>query len=76
MKDSVFIARGPLGERFIRPKEMSKIFGITTRNIKEMALRGDLPMPRQLGRRAIGWLASEVIYHIESRPVVKWKRAA
>ena len=46
--------------RFIRPKELEKILGISRSRRQQMVREGSLPKPVRLGKRAIGWRSDEI----------------
>ena len=48
------------GFRFMRPKEMRQRLGLSRSRIEAMVREGRLPLPYQLGKRAIGWRSDEV----------------
>jgi prophage regulatory protein len=47
-------------DRFVREKERRQITGVSTSTWYEMQSRGEAPRPIKLGRRAVGWLLSEL----------------
>ena len=48
------------GFRFIRPKELDKILGISRAKREAMVRDGLLPKPYSLGRRAVGFRSDEI----------------
>jgi len=50
--------------------------GLSKTTIEDMVARDLFPAPRQIGARAIAWLASEVIEWMRSRPIVTTRRAS
>jgi predicted DNA-binding transcriptional regulator AlpA len=48
------------GFRFIRPKEVDKILGISRAKREAMVREGMLPKPYSLGRRAVGFRSDEI----------------
>lgn len=70
-------------DRFVRPKELEAMLGLTGRAIRYLRERGDFPQPRQLSSgpfarsRAVGWPLSEIREWMQSRPMAQgYARAA
>ncbi len=47
-------------EQFLTEKEVSKLSGLSRVTIWRMQREGEFPLRRQIGRRRVGWLKSEV----------------
>ena len=56
--------------RVLRLREVEQRIGLKRSTIYEMVQAGMLPKPRNLGRRAIGWLETDIEDWIHSRPQV------
>ena len=50
-----------------RLPEVLRHTGLSRSTVYEMVSRGDFPRQIQLGRRAVGWLAADVLAWIEAR---------
>ena len=56
-----------MAERIIREKELLTLLGISKSTRWRWEREGILPPRRRLGKRLIGWLASEIEEFLESR---------
>lgn len=56
-----------VGDRILRPRQVSALVGLSRTTLWRAVRRGDFPAPRRLSANAIGWLASEVAGWIASR---------
>lgn len=56
--------------RFIRPREVSRMTGLSTRQLKNMEAQGRFPARFQLGERSVGWKLIEVVEWINERTTV------
>lgn len=54
--------------KIIRPKELSKLLGISVVSIWRLEKRGELPPRIKLSQRAVGWLESDIEEWLDSRP--------
>ena len=52
-----------------RKKALLDRFGISETTLRRWMAEEDFPRPRQLGPRAVGWVAEEVARWLEDRPV-------
>ncbi|MFB3910411.1 MAG: helix-turn-helix transcriptional regulator [Candidatus Eisenbacteria bacterium] len=57
-------------EGFLRIDQVAKRCGLGETRIREMVATGEFPVPRQISRRAIAWLESELVEWMHSRPRV------
>ena len=57
-------------DRFIRTHELPQIIGLNRRAISYLRADGDFPVARRIGKKALGFLESEVAAWMKSRPVV------
>jgi len=62
--DSIFV------ERFIRMPEVKKITGISSTTIWRLEKSGNFPRRRRISSYAAGWLLSEIMAWIQSRPII------
>lgn len=53
--------------RVMRRPEVERTVGLSRSAIYAAMDRGDFPRPIQIGRRAVGWRASDVTNWLESR---------
>ena len=60
----------------IRLPEVRARTGLGKSTIYALIATGNFPAPRQIGPRAVGWLASEVDDWVRARPVVAYAPAA
>jgi len=51
---------------------LGKRIGLKKTKIYMMVKKGELPAPRQISDRKIGWLESDIEAWEKSRPVVSW----
>ena len=56
--------------RFIRPKELSKKLSVSIPTLWRMEKSGQLPPKRKIGKRAVGWLDTDIDEWLKSRPTV------
>lgn len=56
-------------DRFIRPRELPSITGMSARSVAYLRERGDFPEPRRLAVQSIGFLESEIMAWMKNRPV-------
>ena len=54
--------------QILRSAEVLRLIGLSRATLWRMTKLGDFPVPVKLGRRCVGWRASEVQDWIESRP--------
>ncbi len=60
-----------MNEQFLTEKEVSKLSGLSRVTIWRMQREGEFPLRRQIGRRRVGWLRSEMEEWMRTRePVV------
>ena len=60
-----------INEQFLTEREVSKLSGLSRVTIWRMQREGEFPPRRQIGRRRVGWLKSEVEEWMRTRePVV------
>lgn len=52
-----------------RKQTVLTILGISETTLRRWIAECDFPRPRQLGPRAVGWLAGDVMQWLEARPV-------
>ena len=55
-------------ERIMRLTEVMRATGLSKSTIYLLISRGSLPRPVRIGRRAVGWRASEVRAWLAARP--------
>ena len=60
-------------ERVIRRKELTEMVGISSTQCWRLEKAGLFPARRQISPGLVGWLESEVIEYLRTRPVVKCK---
>lgn len=51
-----------------RKNTLLELFGISETTLRRWMKEDDFPRPKQLGARAVGWLASECHAWLDSRP--------
>ena len=56
--------------RVLRIAEVSRLVSLNKRTVERMRAAGQFPQPIRLGGNSIGWIESEVIDWIASRPRV------
>ena len=54
-------------DRFIRPREIVALTGLSPATIWRRERAGDFPQRRQISPGAVGWLASEIQAWMEAR---------
>jgi len=54
-------------ERVIRPKELCRLIGLSRQTLWRLYKSGELPPPRQLSARNVGWLYSEIVQWLRDR---------
>jgi len=54
-------------ERILRRPAVQDAIGLSRSALYELISRGEFPRPVRLGKRAVGWRASEVAAWIETR---------
>lgn len=59
-----------MGVRIIRPKELSKITGLSRTTLWRLERRKEFPARRRLSSGSVGYLESEVLQWIQEREVV------
>ncbi len=57
-------------DRIVRERERVEITGYAATRWREMEREGLAPRRRQIGPRAVGWLLSELMAWVTSRPPV------
>lgn len=57
--------------RFIRPKELCKMLGISIPTLYRWDKKGILPPKREIGPNTVGYRSDEIQEFIENRPEVK-----
>jgi len=62
--------------RFIRSEELSKILSVSKPTIWRMEKNGQLPPKRKIGKRAAGWLDTDIEEWLTNRPTVNSSDAA
>ena len=55
-------------QSILRIADVAGITKISRSTIYEMVNGGVFPRPRKIGKRAVGWLATDIQHWIESRP--------
>jgi prophage regulatory protein len=55
-------------ERILRRPDVEKLTGLSRSTIYSMISEGAFPRPIRLGKRAVGWPASEIEEWLQSRP--------
>jgi excisionase family DNA binding protein len=58
-----------MGEQVLRLREVARKLGVSVGTVQRMRVRGELPPARRIGRRARGWLTSELDAWIAQRPL-------
>lgn len=53
----------------IRLPHVIKMIGVSRAHIYELISRGEFPRPISIGRRAVGWVATDIEEWIASRPL-------
>jgi len=53
----------------IRPKQLAPILGVSEPTMYRWIQSGHLPRPRRIGPNVTGWIKSEILDWLESRPV-------
>ncbi len=66
--------QGILVNRFIRPKELTQITGLSNATLWRQQRDGEFPPMRKIGNNAVGVLLSDVEDWLASRPVVPGNR--
>lgn len=56
-------------DRIVREPECAEITGLSRTQRWELERRGEFPQKRKLSERASGWLLSELITWLDSRPM-------
>jgi len=54
-------------EKILRRPAVQEIVGLSRSALYELIAAGEFPRPLRLGKRAVGWRASEVAAWIETR---------
>lgn len=62
-------AIGP--DRVVREEECKQITGLSRTRRYELEQLGEFPRRRKLSKRACGWILSELMTWLESRPVAE-----
>lgn len=57
------------GHSILRLTQVREITGLGRSTIYELIRRGEFPSSRQLGRRAVGWISSEIFQWVASRNI-------
>jgi prophage regulatory protein len=57
--------------KILRIQEVKNITGLSNATIWRMEKSGTFPQRRQIGPHSVGWLSSELLQWIESRPTAK-----
>jgi predicted DNA-binding transcriptional regulator AlpA len=52
----------------IRPAELAKILSVSTATLWRMERRNELPPRKQISRRVVGWVESDLIQWLKERP--------
>lgn len=55
-------------ERILRRPDVEQLTGLSRSTIYAMISEGSFPRPVRLGKRAVGWPASQVEAWLQSRP--------
>jgi prophage regulatory protein len=58
----------PAADCYLRTKEVLANTGLSRTTIHRLVKDGDFPSPKRLGKRAVGWLSSDVARWREARP--------
>jgi prophage regulatory protein len=61
-------------DKIIREPELLKLVGLSRTTLWRREKAGDFPQRRQISSRSVGWLESEVLEWISSRPKVTKKK--
>lgn len=56
------------GDQMIRIRKVRELSGLSTSSIWRREQEGSFPRRRHLGRKAVGWLMSEVLEWINNAP--------
>ncbi len=57
-------------DRLIRRTEVKSLSGVRSNShLYAMMSRGEFPRPRKISARSVGWLLSDVLQWVASRPV-------
>ena len=54
--------------KLIRPNELAEMLSVSLPTLWRMEKRGNLPPKRQISKRAVGWLDTDIKEWLESRP--------
>tara|TARA_R110000868_G_scaffold306734_3_gene568107 strand:- start:34165 stop:34377 length:213 start_codon:yes stop_codon:yes gene_type:complete len=54
--------------RIVRPIELAELLSVSTVTLWRMEKRGQLPPRRQISSRIVGWLESELVEWLKTRP--------
>jgi prophage regulatory protein len=65
-----------MSDRLVREAERRQITSVGRTKWWEMELAGVAPRRRQIGSGSVGWLESELVEWVRTRPVVNRKSAA
>jgi prophage regulatory protein len=60
-------------EKIIREPEMLRLVGLSRTTLWRREQAGDFPKRRQLSNRSVGWVMSEVMEWISTRPIAEGK---
>lgn len=57
-------------DKCMRKPDVRKVVNLSDATIRRLELEGKFPARRKIGKRAVGWLESEVLEWLESRECV------
>jgi prophage regulatory protein len=57
--------------KILRIQDVKNITGLSSATIWRMEKSGAFPLRRQIGPHSVGWLSSELLQWIESRPTAR-----
>ena len=60
-------------DKFIREPEVLNLVGFSRSTLWRRETAGDFPKRRQISSRSVGWILSEVLHWIASRPLAEGK---
>lgn len=73
MESSIQMAELDDIDIFLRKSEVRKITGLSDTSIWRLERKKQFPQRRRISYSSVGWLRSEILAWIESRPIVKLK---
>lgn len=55
--------------KFIRPAELAEMISVSKSTLWRMEKKGELPPRRQLSKRCVGWVESDILQWLQKLPV-------